>query len=126
LSQLVSALPNWSENPASLVVRNDAFKAQTSRSEPGANLKKQEKNNIRGRILGPVRFSKRCIQDTPDKRCTHRARARDLSSIMYRTKREQSQDSVARFFCPSVAICSADDVGKSVSIPVRCPHQARP
>jgi hypothetical protein len=55
------------ENPASWVVRNAAFKTQTSRSKPEANLKKQEKNNIGGRILGPVRFSKRCIQDTPDK-----------------------------------------------------------
>jgi hypothetical protein len=102
LSQFVSAWQqNRGENPASLVLRNDAFKAQTSRSEPGANLKKQEKNNIRGRILRPVRFSKRCIQDTH-----HRIRnlpaggppPRDISSIISRTKQEQSQDLVLDFF----------------------------
>jgi hypothetical protein len=36
--------------------------------KPDAKLKKQEKNNIGGRILGQVRSSKRCIQGTPDKR----------------------------------------------------------
>jgi hypothetical protein len=46
-------------------LRNDAQHADLPDREPGANLKKQEKNNSRGRILGSAPFSKRCIRDTP-------------------------------------------------------------
>jgi hypothetical protein len=113
-------------DPRQLVLRNDAFKTQSNARSLGGNLKKQEKNNFRGRILGASSFcepshrghtadqgpssSLRVLSPsaTPDASSNQRRRtalfrsrlqglARISPQVLYRTKREQSQDLRALF-----------------------------